>query len=182
MKFPIACLATLALALGCNGPAIHYDYDAKAGYATFHSYDWYAAPPAAQPSVNPFVDSRVRAAVESVLAARHFEKETRADPDFLVTYYPIYHSVGPSRARVGFGGFLMPGLAIGVSQPIASGPRRHVGSIVLEIQDFKTHQLVWKAEAPDVLDDAATPEDSQQDVTAAVTKMLGQFPPKAPAS
>ena len=184
MKIPLACLATLALALalGCNGPDVRYDYDVKAGYADFHSYDWYAAPPAAQASVNPFVDSRVRQAVENVLAAKHFQKETTADPDFLVTYYPVYHGVGPTRARVGIGGVLMPGLAIGVSQPIATGPRRQVGSIVLEIQDFKTHQLIWKAEAQDVLDDAATPEDSQQDVSVAVTRMLGQFPPKAPAS
>ena len=72
------------------------------------------------------------------------------------------------------------------SEPMIVGElqrhRRQVGSIVLEIQDFKTHQLIWKAEAQDVLDDAATPEDSQQDVSVAVTRMLGQFPPKAPAS
>ena len=179
MKHPIACLATLALtlALGCNGPDITYDYDAKAGFAAFHSYDWYAAPPTAQAGLNPFVDARVRKAVETVLAARSFQKETSADPDFLVTYYPVYHVVRPARARIGFGGFVAPGLAIGMSQPIAPGPRHQVGSIVLEIQDFKTHQLIWKAQAPDVLDDAATPEESQQDVTAAVTRMLGRFPP-----
>jgi hypothetical protein len=57
-----------------------------------------------------------------------------------------------------------------------------VGSIVLEIKDFKSQQIIWKAQAEDVLDDTGTPEDSDQDVAAAVKKMLMRFPPTASAS
>jgi len=66
---------------------------------------------------------------------------------------------------------------VGVAAPVESGPRGMLGSIVLEIQDFKTRQLIWKAEAVDALDDSERPEDADQDVAAAVRKMLRRFPP-----
>jgi len=53
---------------------------------------------------------------------------------------------------------------------------------VLEIQDFKTHTLIWKAVADGVLDDAEAPEDADATVAQAVRKMLSRFPPPAPRS
>lgn len=183
MKILCACFAILAL--GCSGPEVRYDYDAKASYAAFHRYDWYAPPPAARPQGprSPFMDARVRRAVESELAARHFLRETSADPDFLVVYYPVYRLRGGARGAMSFGmafgGFRGPGVGVGVAAPLEGGTRGMVGSIVLEIEDGKTHQLVWKAVAEDVLDDSASPEAASQDVTEAVRKMLGRFPPSS---
>jgi hypothetical protein len=181
-----ACSASVAvaLALGCAGPEVRYDYDASANFAGLRTYDWYAAP--ARPGIkNPFMDARVRQAVEAELASRHLQKEMSADPDFLVTYYPVYRLQGGHRGSVGFGmgfgGFRGPGVGVGVAGPVESGPRGMLGSIVLEIQDFKTHRLVWKAEAVDALDDSATPEDANQDVASAVKKMLLRFPPNVSA-
>jgi hypothetical protein len=175
----------LALALGCAGPEVRYDYDVKASFAGVHTYDWYAAP--AHPGVkNAFMDARVRRQVEAELAAKHIQKEVSADPDVLVTYYPVYRVVGGSRGSVGFGlgfgGFRGPGVGVGVAAPLESGPRGMVGSIVLEIQDFKTHQLIWKAEAVNALDDTETPEEADHDVAVAVKKMLRQFPPTGSAN
>jgi len=181
----ILCASLAILALGCSGPDVRYDYDAKASYAAYHSYDWYAPPPADRPQGprSPFMDARVRRAVETELAARHFQKETAAEPDFLVVYYPVYRVHGSPRGAVSFGmafgGFRGPGVGVGVAAPLEGGTRGMVGSIVLEIEDGKTHQLVWKAVAEDVLDDSASPEAASQDVTEAVRKMLGRFPPSS---
>jgi hypothetical protein len=185
MKLLCVSFAALMLALGCAGPEVHYDYDAKAKFPALHTYDWYAASPADQAQAggvkNPFVDSRVRRAVENALAAKNFQKETSAEPDFLVTYYPVYvlHRYSRGLVGIGFGG---PGMAVGVAGPIGGGPGWRSGSIVLEIQDAKTHQVIWKAEAEDAIDLSEGPEDSERDVSAAVNKMLLQFPPTRPAS
>jgi len=187
MRILFVCFAALALTLGlgCSGPEVHYDYDSKVSYSSFHSYDWYATPAAAKTwagaAGNPIMDARVRRAVEAELAAKHFHKEAGADPDFLVTYYPVYHRRPGAHTFVGLG-FAGPGLGVGVAGPVSSGPRGQVGSIVLEIKDFKSHQMIWKAQAEDVLDDTGTPEDSDQDVAAAVKKMLMRFPPTVSAS
>jgi hypothetical protein len=184
MKILGACLAAVLL-LGCSGPEVHYDYDVKASYAAFHSYDWYAPPPAAmaEGERNAFMDARVRRAVETEMASRHFQKETSAEPDLLVIYYPVYRPRGSSQGAVGFGmgfgGFRGPGVGVGVAAPLGGGHRGMLGSIVLEIEQARTHRLVWKAVADDVLDDSASPADADQDVTNAVQKMFRQFPPKS---
>jgi hypothetical protein len=181
MKFLCVSLTALVLALGCAGPEVQVDYDAKAAFPVLHTYDWYAAAPASQVLAggvkNPFMDARVHRAVEAVMASKHFQKETAADPDFLVTYYPVYQPrLRHGHVNVGLG-FQSPGLGVGFAGPVAGPPLGQAGSIVLEITDNKTHQMIWRAEAEDVLDPHATPSDSDQDVAEAVTKMLRQFPP-----
>jgi len=178
MKMLASSLAVLALTLGCAGPEIHYDYDAKATFQNYRTYDWYA--PAKGDKTrgagqNPIADTRVRRAVETELDARKIRKETSADPDFLLTYYPVYQARKGHRARLGMG-LGLPGLGVGVSAPVGAKPTGKIGSIVLEVQDFKTHTLVWKAVADGVLDDTETPEDADQSVAEAVKKMLKRFP------
>lgn len=178
-------LPAAILILGCAGPAVHYDYDTRASYKDFHTYDWYAASKAQAVHgagvQNPLMDARVRRAVEAELAARGLRKETAADPDLLVTYYPLYQRRQGHRARVGLGlGMGLPGMGVGVGvgAPVGQKPTGKIGSIVLEIQDFKAHTVLWRAQADEVLDDTENPEDLDQDVARAVKKMLDRFPPK----
>ena len=178
-------VAVLALAVGCAGPELHFDYDVRANYQSYHTFDWYAASKADQAkgagAQSSIMDTRVRRAVEAELTARNFRKETTADPDFLVTYYPSYQPRQGHRPHVGLGlGFGGRGLGLGVGVAGGGGQTRgKIGSIVLEIQDFKSHQVVWKAVAEEVLDDTLNPEDSDQDVAKAVKKLLERFPPTA---
>lgn len=176
----------LAFALGCSGPEVHFDYDTHANYKAFRTWDWYAASKAQAARAggvqNPLMDGRVRSAVEAELAARSLRKESTADPDILVTYYPVYHRRERHRPRVGLGmglGVGGLGVGVGVGAPVGSRPSGKIGSIVLEIQDFKSHMVLWRAQADDVLDDAENPEDLDHDVAQAVRKMLDRFPPKA---
>ncbi len=180
------CMAALALSMGCAGPDVHYDYDARASYQGLRTYDWYAAPTSAKGvGRNPLMDTRVRRAVEAELAARNLRRETSADPDFLVTYYPLFEARKARHGHVGLGlglGGRGLGMGVGLAAPIGGHPKGQIGSIVLEIQDFKTHTLIWKAVADQVLDDEEAPEDADTSVAQAVRKMLSRFPPPAPRS
>ena len=184
MKTLCSCLAVLALSVGCAGPNVRYDYDVRAGYQAFHTYDWYAPTAAAQARSagikNPIVDTRVRRAVEKELGARNFRKETSSDPDFLVTYYPVYRPRGTRRVRMGVGFGFGP-LGVGVSGPVGREAIGSIGSIVLEVEEVRTHQIIWKAQADDVLDATDNPEDSEAQVSEAVKKMLSRFPPSRPS-
>ena len=180
--------AGIAILTACTGPNVHYDYDVRGDFAKYKSFDWYAAPKEAKAMasgvVNPLMDARVHRVVDATLAAKGFRKETAKDPDFLVLFYPSYQPYRSSGPRVGvgmgfgFGRFSMMGVGVGV--PVGGGRAvPPVGNIVLEIKDFKTNQMVWRAEAEASLDSQATPEQADEDVREAVTKMLGKFPPLA---
>jgi hypothetical protein len=51
------------------------------------------------------------------------------------------------------------------------------GSIVLEIVDNKSNQLIWQAAAEGALTGLDDPEDAERQVSAAVKDMLSRFPP-----
>lgn len=180
MRLLWSSLAILALGLGCSGPEVHFDYDVRANYQNFRTYDWYTPTKGEQARSggvqNPIMDKRVRQAVEAQLSTRNFRRELNTDPDFLVIYYPIYQPRKGHRAHIGIG-LGVPGMAVGVGAPVGSKPTGHIGSLALEVLDFKTHQTVWRAQAEEVLDDSVTPEESDELVARAVGRMLEKFPP-----
>jgi hypothetical protein len=52
-----------------------------------------------------------------------------------------------------------------------------MAGIVLEIQDYKSRTLVWKATAEGALQGSDDPAQADADVTEAVRGMLKRFPP-----
>lgn len=174
-------LGALGGLVACSGPEVRYDYDVKANYSAYQSYDWQAAPAATRGKDggfdNTIVNARVRRAVEEALAAKGMRKETSADPDFLVTYYPLRDPVAKHHARLGLGLGIGP-IGVGVSAPVGDRQAPAEGSIVLEIKDFRSGILVWKATAPGALQGSDSPEEADKDVADAVQAMLKRFPPK----
>jgi hypothetical protein len=181
-------LLTLALGLffsACASFSVRYDYDSRANYTAFKTFDWYAASRMGKdkdrPVDNPIMDRRVAAAVEQELTTRGFRRETSADPDFLVTYYPVYrerHYVTSQHLGWGTWGFRPFGMGFSTSTS-----QEHVykeGTLILEIVDFKTNQLIWKAAAEGALTELRTPEEADAAVNQAVRQMLERFPPTKP--
>jgi hypothetical protein len=170
------------LLAACTNYAIRYDYDARAGYSGYKTFDWYAASryakEKAQGVENTLMDRRVKGAVERELTGRGFVLEPKADPDFLVTYYPIYQQRRYQTAtHVGWGWGFRPWYG-GAGTTVVQEHHYREGTIVLEIVDFKTNQLIWKAAAEGALTGLETPEDADEVVTKAVKQMLDHFPPQ----
>ncbi|BDU76162.1 DUF4136 domain-containing protein [Mesoterricola sediminis] len=176
-------LALAALA-GCAPYSIRYDYDSHAPYAGYKTFDWYAKSAKANGKSdgvqNPIMDRRVRGAVERELAAKGLRMEKTGEPDVLITYYPVYRqgtvytttTVGPH-----YGWWRPWGYGVGASFTEARTFRE--GSIILEIVDNKTNQLVWQAVAEGALTGLDDPEDAEHQVGKAVHEMLSRFPPPA---
>jgi hypothetical protein len=168
--------------LGCSGPEVRYDFDARADFAGYRNYGWRAAPGGipgrAGEFDNAIMNARVKRVVQAEFAAKGFTEGAGAAPDFLVTYYPITTGSWSHQPRVGMGLGLGP-VGMGFAAPV--GPRRRdlTGSIVLEVQDFKSGSVVWKATADGALQTTDSPEEADAAVTAAVRNMLKKFPPKA---
>jgi len=181
----------LPLSLGflltaCATYRVRFDYDTRAEFSTYKTFNWYAASPLAKDKGvavdNPIMDRRVAAAVEQELVNKGFRREAAADPDFLVTYYPIWQEKTYQTAtHLGWGSWgFRPHFGIGIGTTVAREQRYKEGTIVLEIVDFKTNQMVWQAAAEGALTELRNPEDADQVVNGAVKKLLEKFPPTKP--
>jgi hypothetical protein len=180
MKWPstLFLVAALAGTMACSGPEVHYDYDVKVPLTGYHNWDWLAAPRNAPGGVfdNAIMSERVHRAIEAELGAKGFARDTSGDPDFLVVYYPARVGVHAHQAHLGLGLGMGP-LGVGVAAPVGERHVETVGSIVVEVQDYRTRKLVWRAVAESVLNSADSPEEADQSVTEAVRAIFKKFPP-----
>ena len=178
-----ALVPALALLAGCTPFTVRYDFDPHSAFKTFKSYDWYAASAKAKGRSdgmeNPIMDRRVRRIVERELAAKGYQLKPEGEPDFLLTYYPAYRdrlvqtytTLGPW----GYGWSMRPwgyGAATGFEEVRSF----REGSIVLEVVDNKSNQMVWQAVADGALTGLQDPQDAEEQVTLAVRKLLEKFP------
>lgn len=171
----------LALALACSGPAVQFDYDAKAPFPAYQSYAWQTTsregPRGAASFDNPIVSGRVQRAVDAELRAKGFRPQAESgSPDFLVTYYPLGEPSRSQQVHLGLG-FGMGPLGVGIAAPIGDPHREAVAAIVLEVLDFRSGTVIWKASAASALLGSDSPEEADRDVTEAVHSMLMRFPP-----
>ena len=179
---PAILVFSMAILTGCNNYNIKYDYDTQANYAAFKTFDWYAASVRARGKANnvenPLMDRRVRGAVERELVAKGFQLQKTAEPDFLVTYYPVYRNRAyHTSTTVGVGWGRRP-FGYGVATRFHELHQFQEGSIVLEIVDNKTNQLIWQGAATGALTGLEDPQDADEQVAKAVHSLLEQFPPQ----
>ena len=180
IRFVVAILGMLLLG-ACSQVQIRYDYDVRANYASFKTYDWLAASKQAKDQgakvEHTIMDRRVKGAIERELTAKGFRLQPSGDPDFLITYYPVYKDRAyATTSQLGWGYRPWWGPHGGVA---VSEVRSYTeGTIVVEIVDFKTNQLIWHGAAVGALTGLETPEDAEEVVTREVGRLLAGFPPK----
>ena len=172
-----AALLSLALLGACRSYDLTYDYDVTATFSRYKTFDYYTSKKGTGGTTS-LMDKRVRAAVEQELKAKGFAMETKADPDFLVTYYPIVKNRKVrTTVRSGWGWGYRP-LYGGVGVSSSQVRNYKEGTIVIEIVDFKTNQMVWQGAAAGALTGLENPEDANEVVPKAVRDILAKFPPK----
>lgn len=176
LSFTLALLS-LTLLGGCASYAVSYDYDATAAYGRYKTFDYYTSKKGTGGTTS-LMDKRVRVAVEKELQVKGFALETQADPDFLVTYYPV---VKERRYRttthMGWGWGYHPFYGR-VGTTTSQVHRYKEGTIVIEIVDFKSNQMIWQGAAAGALTGLSDPEEANEVVPKAVHDILAKFPPK----
>jgi hypothetical protein len=177
---------------------IRTDYDDQVSFSQLRTYDWVNEEAAGgdQPAINsPLVNRRIRHAVDSALAALGYERITTGTPDFQVAnrivakeetkVYPSYGYGGYGYGSYyGYGGFgrrfgRYRGLGYGGYSPYyGSGRVRNYvrGTVVLDVVDARTNELIWRGWASESLSDNPEPDRVQRYVNAAVQKILAEFP------
>jgi hypothetical protein len=178
----LALLALPALMLACTNYHVHYDYDVSQNFAAYKRFDLYAPGKRGKGDgeTSSLMDKRIAASVIKELSGKGYVQETSADPDFLVAYYPVYRTRRHRTAtHVGFGGWgWHRPWGYGVGTTFSQEHQYREGTLILEIVDFKSNQLVWQAAAEGALTDLDNPEDANEQVARVVRDLLDRFPPK----
>jgi len=162
-------LLPLALLFACSGISTNYDYDLSYDFAKLKSYRWADIPSKAD--ADPLVVQRVGSAVETQLKTKGYQL-AEGQPDFLVATYVGRHT----RIQVTDWGY-----GYGHARWYGGGGldvyEYDQGSLVVDIVDARTKQLVWRGTATGIVDPGATPEDRTKKINKAVAKMFEDFPP-----
>jgi len=173
-------VGALAGLLACAGPEVRYDFDSKASFASYRTFAWQAGAPGGAARGggfdNAIMNGRIQRAVEAALAAKGFTPAAGADPDFQVNCYPVRQGGRSRPVHLGLGLGLGP-VGLGVGAPVGSGQADAMGGIVIEIKDFQTRKVVWKATADRALESSDSPEEADRAVKNAVNSLFKRFPP-----
>jgi len=174
--FPLLALAVALCA--CSSIEVKQDWDPHANFSTLHSWAWQKQTPAVtgNPRLDdPLVHGRIQSSIENTLAEKGYPKAMSGRPDFLVAYHiaiqqkldaqTIYTGYGPYRGWYGMGG----------AQTVVD--QYDVGTLLVDVIDPGTNDVIWRGTAQSRLQELKTPEERQARIQDAVNRVLEQFPP-----
>jgi hypothetical protein len=170
-------LALLSVVAACSPITVRTDHDTTTDFSRFRTYGWLQKPSGAprDPRIdNDLLDSRVHSAVNDELARKGYTES--ASPGFRVAYhvmlqskfdvqsFPVYYGYGLGR--------------LGAMSTDVRVEQYEVGTLILDVVDGSTNELVWRGSAQARIDPNRTPQERTKLIREAVRDMLTHFPPK----
>ena len=178
-------LATLALAqlVGCSGIRVAQDYDPQTRFDGLQSYQWamVTQPKSGDPRIdNPLRDTRIRAAVERVLADKGLYRSQDENPGFLIRYqYTLRQKIESTGTSSGIGfGYGRHGRYGGVAVGTGDSIRQYdEGTLIIDFKASGSDELLWRGTGTQRFREYDDPAKTSRDINQLVEKILGQFPP-----
>ncbi len=141
-------------------------------FSKFHTYKWVTVQGATYP--NQIVDAQIKQSIDNQLAAKGLTK-TDADTANLYIGYQVSLNTEKQWNAYGMGG----GLRWGGGMATAQQSTIAIGTLVLDMYDPTTKQLVWTGRASKTLDSSDNQQKKQKNLDNAMKKLLKNFPPKS---
>ena len=116
-------------------------------------------------------DAQIKLAVDQALASKGFKKVTADPADVYVAYQVAVDQEKQWNAYGGGIGFRFGGMASATSSTI------NVGTLVVDLYDPTSKQLVWKGEATKTINPGKDQAKNQQNLDKAMVKMFKEYPP-----
>jgi uncharacterized protein DUF4136 len=140
-------------------------------FSKFHSYTWVSIEGGQHP--NQIVDAEIKQSADSQLATKGLTKADSNKADLYVAYQISVDKEKQWNAY-GMGGGLPRWGGMGT----ATSSTINVGTLVLDMYDPATKQLVWTGQATKTIDPSKSQEKNQKNLDKAMQKLLKDFPPK----
>ena len=140
-------------------------------FTKYHTYKWVVIEGAEVP--NQIVDAQIKQAVDAQLATKGLTK-TDSDKADLYIGYQVSVQKQEQWNAYGMGG----GYRWGGGMATATSSTISIGTLVLDMYDPGTKQLVWTGRATKTIDPNNSQEKKQKNLNNAMKKLLNKFPPK----
>lgn len=174
MRQTLLC-AWLLIALGlmsCSSVSVRFDYDRETDFTRYETFRWLDQkhkPPPKMVAEHSFFEKRLKDAVEAELRAAGYRRPKMGEPDFLVAYHiGAKEKVDVTRHGYRYGPH---GRWVGRRVEVR---RYKQGTLILDVIDPRSRQLVWRGTAVGALRDMTAGE---AEIRGVVSKVLAEFPP-----
>ena len=169
----IVCTALIVTAwVSVFAQQVKTDFDHQANFSQYKTYSWQEIKPA-----NSLWDARIKNAVDAQLAAKGW---TRVDSGGDVAIVAIKTTQTQRSLQTfydGFGGgWRWRGFG-GMGEATTTEQDYKEGTLVVDMYDAKTQQLIWRGSAEDTLSNKA--EKNEKNLDKGVAKMFKKFPPES---
>jgi hypothetical protein len=140
-------------------------------FTKYHTYKWVPIQGAVQP--NQIVDAQIKQSIDSQLATKGLTKTDSENAGLLVGYQV---SVDQEKQWNAYG---TGGLRWGGGMASAQQSTISTGTLVLDMYDPASKQLVWTGRVSKTMDPSANQGKKQKNLDKAVEKLMKNYPPKA---
>ena len=157
--------------------AVAFSQDVKSNsmpgtdFSKYHTYKWVPIEGGAHP--NQIMDAEIKQAVDAQLTTKGLTKTTDEKADLYVAYQIAVDQQKQWNAYGMGGGVRFGGMGTATSSTI------NIGTLVLDMYDPATKQLVWQGNATKTIDPSSNQEKNQKNLNKAMAKLLKNYPPKA---
>jgi hypothetical protein len=167
------CIAFAVALMACivaQGQDVRYNFMPGTDFSKYHTYKWVAIEGGAHP--NQIMDQEIKQAVDSQLASKGMTKTDGDKADLYVGYQIAVDQEKQWNAYGMGGGVRFGGMGSATSSTI------NVGTLVLDMYDPGTKQLVWTGNATKTIDPSSNQEKNMKNLNKAMEKLLKNYPPK----
>ncbi len=163
-------LVGLALLAGTvlSAQDVRYNFMPGTDFGKYHTYKWVSIEGGSHP--NQIADAQIKSSVDSQLSAKGLTKTDSDKADLLIGYQVAIDQEKQWNAY-GMGGVRFGGMGSATSSTISNG------SLVLDMYDPTSKQLVWTGTATKTLNPSSNQEKNQKNLDKAMAKLLKNYPP-----
>ena len=147
---------------------VKYNFMPGTDFAKYHTYKWVVIEGGSHP--NQIADSQIKSSVDSQLAAKRLTKTDGDTADLLIGYQVAVDKEKQWNAY-SMGGPRFGGTGTATSSTISNG------TLVLDIYDPTSKQLIWTGTATKTLNPSSDQEKNQKNLDKAMAKLLKNYPP-----
>jgi hypothetical protein len=165
----IIFLASAFLFLSCSSMSVRTDYDRDADFGAYKTFSWLPMKNHSEgrnPLDNKLTEARIKRAIEREMTAKGYVYKPEGAVDLRIAYF-----IGTRKiVRVDHYGYRWWG-----------GPRRtevtryREGTLVIDLINTGTDQLVWRGSATDVV---KSPDEAEDKIFESVQAIMAKFPPE----
>ena len=161
----IILVVTMLAITACSSLRTNTDFDPSVSFAQFKTYAWIESKDAQSSyHLDGLLDQRVRAAVESQLSAKGVTPAPKESADLLVNYITKIDKkmdVDTFNSNLGYNPYYGPRWGLwGTGMQTQTTVREYeVGTLILDLIDRKTGQLVWRGTVADTVNNYSSPQE-----------------------